>query len=62
VLESRIEDKARRSFGKLSSISQFRELKASGAFVDPGIPAQRLIVDTTKLSAVDAARLIVDKL
>lgn len=62
VLESRIEDNSRRSFGKISSISQFRELKASGAFVDPGIPEQRLVVDTTELSAIDAARLIVNKL
>lgn len=62
VLESRIEHNSRQTFGKLSSIAQFRELEASGAFVDPGIPEQRLVVDTTKLSALDAARLIVDKL
>lgn len=59
ALESRIEDPSRQRFGKLSSVQQFRELKASGAFVDPGIPEKRLVVDTTKLSAPDAASLIV---
>lgn len=58
VLESRIEQTSRRQFGKLGSVAQFRELKASGAFVDPGIPEQHLVVDTTALSATDAARLI----
>jgi predicted kinase len=62
VLESRIEEKSRRQFGKLSSVAQFRELKASGAFVDPGIPERRLVVDTTDISAIDAARLIANKL
>jgi AAA domain len=62
MLEIRIEDNSRQGFGKISSISQFRELEASGAFVDPGIPEHRLVVDTTNLSPVDAARLIVDKL
>jgi len=58
-LERRIEDPSRRRFGKLSSVGQFRELKAAGAFVDPGIPAERLVVDTTEISATDAARRIV---
>ena len=62
VLESRIEQPSRQRFGKLSSISGFRELVASGAFVDPGIPEQRLVIDTTNLSAADAARSIVSKL
>ena len=57
-LERRIEDPSRRSFGKLSSVSMFRELQESGAFVDPGIPNNRLVVDTTELSAADAARTI----
>ena len=61
-LERRIEHPSRRGFGKLSSVEMFRELKEAGAFVDPGIPAERLVVDTTELSAPDAAALIVDKL
>ncbi len=61
-LERRIEHPSRHRFGKLSSVEQFRELKEAGAFVDPGIPAERLVVDTTELSASDAALLIVGEL
>jgi adenylate kinase len=61
-LERRIEDLSRQKFGKLSTVGQFRELKEAGAFVDPGIPTERLVVDTTQLSASEAARLIVSKL
>jgi chloramphenicol 3-O-phosphotransferase len=61
-LERRIEQPSRKGFGKLNSVDMFRELKEAGAFVDPGIPADRLIVDTTELSAPDAARQIVSTL
>jgi|SRR5215213_2891922 len=61
-LERRIEDPSRQRFGKLSTVRQFRELKEAGAFVDPGIPGERLIVDTTDLSASDAAVRIVTEL
>ncbi len=61
-LERRIEHPSRQRFGKLCSVSKFRELEASGAFVDPGIPNNRLVVDTTELSASDAARTIASKL
>ncbi len=61
-VERRIENPSRRGFGKLNSVETFRELKETGAFVDPGIPAERLVVDTTELSASDAAALIVSKL
>lgn len=61
-LERRIEHPSRKSFGKLSSVGQFRELKEGGAFVDVGIPTERLVIDTTELSASDTAGLIVDKL
>jgi hypothetical protein len=61
-IERRIEHPSRQGFGKLSSVGQFRELKEAGAFVDPGIPAERLVVDTTELSASDAAALIVSNL
>jgi hypothetical protein len=43
-------------------LERFRELKEAGAFVDPGIPAERLVTDTTELSASDAASLIVNRL
>lgn len=61
-LERRIEHPSRRRYGKLSSVARFRELKEAGAFVDPGIPAGRLVVDTTELPASDAAGLIVGEL
>ena len=61
-LERRIENPSRQRFGKLSDAGQFRELKETGAFTDPGIPTERLVVETTALSASDAAKLIVNKL
>jgi hypothetical protein len=61
-LERRIEYPSRQRFGKLNSVGRFRELEEAGAFVDPGIPADRLVVDTTELSASDAAGLIISKL
>ena len=61
-LERRIGHPSRQGYGKLSSVERFRELKEAGAFVDPGIPTERLVVDTTELSASEAASLIVSKL
>ena len=61
-LVRRITHPSRQKFGKLTSLELFRELSAAGAFVDPGIPAKRLVVETTKVSPSEAARLIVDKL
>ena len=61
-LERRIEHPSRQRFGKLSSVGRFHELKEAGAFVDPGIPTERLVVDTTELSASDAASLIVSEI
>lgn len=57
-IERRIEHPSRQRFGKLDSVERFRELEEAGAFVDPGIPKDRLVVDTTELSASDAANLI----
>ena len=62
VLERRIEDPSRQRFGKLSSVQQFRELKEAGAFVDPGIPRERFVVDTTEVSAADVAGRIIGEL
>jgi hypothetical protein len=61
-LERRIAQPERRRYGKLTSVEQFRELREAGAFVDPGVPADRLRVDTTEVYAPEAARLIVHKL
>jgi adenylate kinase len=61
-LERRIAHPSRRSFAKLNSVEQFRDLSEAGAFVRPGVPADRLVLDTTEVSASDAARLIVNRL
>ena len=61
-LERRVAHPSRQKFGKLTSLEQFHELSAAGAFVDPGIPAERLVVETTEVSASDAAKLIAEKL
>ena len=61
-LERRIEHPSRQRFGKLSSAAQFRELNEAGAFVYEGRPAARLVLDTTELSASDAAGRIVSEL
>ena len=61
-LERRITDPSRRTFGKLISVEQFRELSEAGAFADPGIPSDRLVIEITDLPAPDAARLIVESL
>ena len=61
-LERRIKHPSRQRFGKLSSVGRFRELKEAGAFADPGIPTERLVVETTELSASDTANLIVRRL
>lgn len=61
-LERRITDPSRQRFGKLNSLERFRDLEAAGAFVDPGIPAERLTMDTTGFSAPDVAGLIVGRL
>ncbi len=60
-LERRITHPSRQEFGKLNSLDQFRQLNEDGAFVDPGIPAERLVVDISELPAGDAARLIANR-
>lgn len=61
-LERRIADPSRGRFGKLISVEQFRGLTEAGAFVDPGIPAGGLVVETTERPAADTALLIADSL
>lgn len=61
-LERRIVRPSRKIFGKLSSVEQFRELRNAGAFANPGIPTQSLVLDTTEISASETARLIVNSL
>lgn len=61
-LDRRIAHPSRQRYGKLTSVERFRELSVAGAFVDPGIPADQLQLDTTEISASEAARLIVKRL
>lgn len=58
-LERRITDPSRQRFGKLISLEQFRELSKAGAFIDPGIPVERLVFDTTDLSPTATAEAII---
>ena len=61
-LERRITDPARQRFGKLVSLEQFRELNEAGSFIDPGIPGERCVLDTTQLSPAVAAATILSRL
>lgn len=61
-LERRVTNPSREEFGKLTSLDQFRELKEGGAFVDPGITPDRMVLDTTNIGAPEAAQTIVSEL
>lgn len=61
-LERRLTDSSRQRFGKLTSWDRFRELSEAGAFLDPGIPLDQLVIDITELPAGETARLIAKKL
>ncbi len=61
-LERRVAHPSRQTFGKLDSLELFRELNDAGAFVDPGIPAERLVIDITSLPPSETAQLITAKL
>jgi malonyl-CoA O-methyltransferase len=62
TLADRVTAEERSRFGKLNSLAQFRELSQAGAFVDPGIPVDRLRLDTTNLTPFAAARWITSEL
>jgi hypothetical protein len=59
-MEKRMGDPARKAFGKLNSVQQFRELNEAGAFSHPEIPADGISFDTTNLSPSAAALKIAD--
>jgi len=61
-LERRISHPSRQRFGKIVSLEQFRELNAAGSFIDPGIPVERWVLDTTHLSPAVAAATILSRL
>jgi hypothetical protein len=61
-LERRLTNPTRKPFGKLTSLEQFHELNDAGAFVHPEVPEDRMGLDTTHLTASEAASRIADKL
>ena len=62
VLEKRITSDSRSRYGKLTSLEQFRELNDAGAFADPGVTPDRLVLDTTNLTPEEAAAMIAREL
>lgn len=61
-LERRLTSDSRSRFGKLISLEQFRELNEAGAFIDPEVTPNRLVLNTTSLSATEAASRIAREL
>ena len=61
-LERRITSDSRSRYGKLTSLEQFRELNDAGAFADPGVTEDRLVLDTTDLSPGEVASRIASEL
>ena len=61
-LEKRITSDSRARFGKLTSLEQFHELNDAGAFDDPGVTPDQLVLDTTNLSPDEAASKIASEL
>lgn len=61
-LEKRITSDSRSRYGKLTSLEQFRELNDAGAFVDPGVTEDRLVLDTTDVSPGEVASRIASEL
>lgn len=54
--ERRLTNAPRHELGKLTSLAQFRELSAVGAFHYSGIPSPRFTLDITTLSPSEAAK------
>lgn len=62
VVEARVENASRAEFGKLRSLSQYRALRDAGAFDFPPLPAPALRLDTSELSAEEAAERVAAQL
>jgi len=59
-LERRIENESRAEHGKLRSLERYRALRDAGAFSYPPLPESVISLDTSTLSAHEAARRIAD--
>jgi hypothetical protein len=58
VIESRLGNPDRRAWGKITDVARYRELKAQGVFGYHYLPIPRVRIDTSEVSAVEAARRI----
>ena len=61
-LEKRLTDPAREKFGKLTSVALFRQLKSNGTFDTPDNVPNRISIDTTTITPLEAARKIATEL
>jgi len=57
-LERRVESESRAAHGKLRSLERYRALRDAGAFAFPPLPEPEISLDTSVLSANEAARRI----
>jgi hypothetical protein len=55
TLRQRLGEASRQGTGKITSVAQFDELRATGAFAYPGMPPPNLRIDTGALGPVQAA-------
>jgi hypothetical protein len=60
-LQRRMDTTSRRQYAKMTSWTNFIELRAAGAFSAPKLPAPALIVDTGKLDPKSAALRIAEE-
>lgn len=58
VIESRLANADRRAWGKITDVARYRELKAAGAFGYHYLPIPRARIDTSRVSALEAAKQI----
>ena len=58
-LRQRLGSESRRSYGKLTSVALFDELRASGSFEAMTMPAARITIDTSRITPAEAATEIV---
>jgi len=61
-LEKRLTDPARGKFGKLTSLELFRELNSNGTFDTPDNVPDRISVDITNITPLEAAQKIATEL
>ena len=57
-LERRIENPSRAEFSKLRSVEVFRKIRQAGTHIYPKLPNSGLTIDTSRMSAQEAAHQI----